>query len=265
MNAAMTSVFPRRSRRQEGFTLIELMVAITIGLVVVLGMSASFVSMKRSFTSQSSMSQLQDNERLAMTILSTSVAEAGFFPNGANLNAVPALPIQNTSRTAALVASSDTIGGAMVAGQYLFGQVASGTTPESLSTAYASASGDGLLSCQGGLNTSSTATVSIRNTFWVDSATGTLMCSVMVNGGTTVAPASTQQPLISGVSGMTVLYGEDSDGDGNVDLYKTADKITTAVEWGTVKNVQVTLSFANPNNSTLPIAWTQAINVMNNK
>ena len=78
----MNKLRPSPSRsRQAGFTLVEMLVAITIGLVVVFGMTATFVNLKNTFKSQDSLGQLQDNERLALTFLTTAVNEAGYYPN----------------------------------------------------------------------------------------------------------------------------------------------------------------------------------------
>jgi hypothetical protein len=98
-------------------------------------------------------------------------------------------------------------------------------------------------------------------------ATNTLVCAVVgVNSsGTGVAPTSQPQPLISNVKEMTAVYGLDVDGDGNIDRYKLTKQMTNPTDWDLVKNVKVTLKFINPNDTTKTIAWTQVINVMNNK
>ena len=268
----MISLFPRRSiRSQSGFTIVEMMVALSISMVILLGFAVSFVNMKSTFNSQNSLLQLQDNERLAMTVLNTSIGEAGYFPNGSNLNASPAVPIQYVARGAVIVGTSTTNGGAMLPGRFLYGTKADTTStpakPETLSTAYASMPGDGLLTCQGSTNPSATAVTTLRNTFYVDATNQTLMCEVTTGDlSGTVVPATPAQPLISKVSLMSVMYGLNSSGlpAGNIDRYKaTADMAST--DWDNVKNVKVTLIFINPNNAANPISWTQAINVMNNK
>ncbi len=244
------------SARQAGFTLVEMMVALAIGLMVSLGFAVSFVNLKATFTTQDKLAQLQDNERLALAFLTASVEQAGYFPN----------PTSNTRSTAIkqFNTADDATYGQTVAGQFLTGKPpnVSTSTPESLSTLYASATGDGLLTCQGGTN-GTTGTIVIRNVFFVKG--NTLGCEVYSNGSATTAPGSGFQPLISNVSSMSVLYSVDTNADGNADTYMTADTVQTTGHWNDVKAVQVTLNFLNPNPGGATITWVQAINLMNNR
>jgi type IV pilus assembly protein PilW len=270
MNADLSRPSMRRpSTGEAGFTIVEMMVAMAISLVVVIGFAATFVNMKRTFNSQNDLSDLQDNERLASLILTSSFDEAGYFPTGANPAAVPKVPPQVVDRSA-IVSSSDPKGGTLAAGSYIFGvtgdAAASPAVPESISTAYISAPGDGLLTCQGGSN-GSAANITIRNVFYVDAASNTLGCVVYNGTSTTTAPGAAFAPLITNVKSMSVLYGVDTDGDKNIDSYLLA-KDMTAAYWNNIKNVRVTLNFINPNakidgKPTIPMV--QVINVMNNK
>jgi type IV pilus assembly protein PilW len=245
---------PRRAARQAGFTLVEMMVALAIGLMVSLGFAVSFVNLKATFTTQDKLSQLQDNERLALAFLTASVEQAGYFPN----------PTSNTRSTAIgqFITADDATYGPTGAGQFLMGKIPIGTNPESLSTLYASATGDGLLTCQGGTN-GTTGTIVIRNVFFVKA--NSLGCVAYSNGSSTTAPGSAFQPLISNVSSMKVLYSVDTNADGNADTYMTADAVATSGYWNDVKAVQVTLNFLNPNPGGSTIQWVQAINLMNNR
>ena len=242
---------PSRSR-QAGFTLVEMLVAITIGLVVVFGMTATFVNLKNTFKSQDSLGQLQDNERLALTFLTTAVNEAGYYPNP-----MAGSTITNTSLT-------DTWSGNMPAAVGIFGTADGGsaTNTESLQTAYASTGGDGLISCIG-TTYAGAGTVTVRNVFYVDPTTNSLMCKVYVNSLKTDAMANsgTATPLISGVKSMSVAYGLVSTGS-QVNLYKTPDKLVAA-DWPNVKAVRITLYFVNPFDASSPITRTHTINLMN--
>ena len=239
----------RGARRQRGFTLVEMMVAVGIGLVVALGFAVSFVNLKSTWNNQGTLAQLQDNERLAMAFLTSSIEEAGYYPDATNSSTTQ---IQSSSGTGYLTMSF----GSMNSGQGVTGTIAGGTTPLSLSTQYAAASGDGVLNCQGGTNASG-ATVTYRNVFFVNTATQTLDCVLFTNG-----VAGSDAALISNVSSMNLLYAVDVYGDGSQYQYLTADAVTN---WTRVKSVQVTLNFVNPNSSTTPIQWIQTINAMNNR
>jgi type IV pilus assembly protein PilW len=269
MSTAMNPLSNKRAgSRQSGFTILEMMVALAIGMIVVLGFAVTFVNMKQTFNSQSGLSQLQDNERLAMSILTAAIEQAGYFPTGANPAAVPPVPPKYIDRSQ-ISASTEPVGGLMASQQYLAGTSAVAPAVESLSAAFASAPGDGLLTCQGGTNpASATATVAIRDTFYVDTTQNALGCSVLANGVTTTVPGSAFQPLVTNVKSMTVLYGIDTDADTFVDTYMTATSVSAIAGWSQVKSIRVTLNFINPNaaatgQATIP--WVQIINVMNNK
>ena len=81
MGAAVKSN-PLRSIRslldcQRGFTLIELMIALLIALFLIGGLLTLVQAMKSTSISQSGMSQLQDNERMAMTLMTDVIQSTG--------------------------------------------------------------------------------------------------------------------------------------------------------------------------------------------
>ena len=246
----------RRGRRQAGFSLVELMVALTIGLIVVFGLTAMFINMRSTFRSQDSLAQLQDNERLAMSILTAAVQQAGYYPASPTDTREDLLP-QDTA--------IGTSFGIMAAGQYIVGTApgTNGAPPETFSTRYAAKAGEDKLNCVG-MNAGAGR---VRNVFWVDAVSKTLGCAVSVNG---VFASQTATPLISGVESMRVLYGVDTDSDGNIDAYRTAAALNGAAAlWSNVKAAQITLEFTNPfaaqAGQAARIGWVQTINLMNNK
>lgn len=252
--------FPARAARlrQAGFTLVEMMVAITIGLIVLFGMTATFVNLKNTFKSQDSLGQLQDNERLALTFLTTAVNESGYYPDP-----LSASPIKGSNL-------SDNWSGNMpdLAGMFGTKDGGTATTTESLQTAYASTNGDGLISCIGTSYTGA-GTVTVRNVFYVDPATNSLMCKVYVNGLTADAMTNGGTPsvLITGVKSMGVVYGLAAAGatgilQSQVIAYKTPAKMASG-DWLNVKAVRISTVFVNPFDATRPITRTHTINVMN--
>ena len=115
---------PRRSRRRAaGFTVVEILVALTVGLVMVGGFAAMFVNMKTTFRAQDTLSQLQDNERLALIILTDAVQQAGYFPNP--VTATRATSIYGTSGCSVCSPWGD-----WVAGRSIYGTAASGSTDD---------------------------------------------------------------------------------------------------------------------------------------
>lgn len=76
--------------KQTGLSLVELMISITLGLVLMAGVVQMFVSSKSVFTTQQSMSRIQETGRLAIEFLSRDIRMAGFYgcfrPNMADVN-----------------------------------------------------------------------------------------------------------------------------------------------------------------------------------
>ena len=64
---------------QRGFGLVELMIAMTLGLILVLGVSQVFLSSKRSFVVQQQLAALQENARFVLTRISRDVRQVGMF------------------------------------------------------------------------------------------------------------------------------------------------------------------------------------------
>lgn len=85
----MKQVF-KSPHKQAGLSLIELMISITLGLILMAGVVQMFVSSKSVFTTQQSMSRIQETGRLAIDFLSRDIRMAGFYgcfrPNMADPN-----------------------------------------------------------------------------------------------------------------------------------------------------------------------------------
>ncbi len=252
MNSSKFHMRPARHLHQQGLSLVELMVAITISLFIALGLSLLYANMKSAFNSQDQMAQLQDAERLAVTMLTTTVQSAAYFPN----------PVANT-RAVALPASAtaNPDGTSFAAGQGITGTGAQGSSgSHTIDVRFQSVSGDGLMNCQGQTYTGAAGTTQVWvNSFSIDT-NNELQCAV--NGGTPVV-------LVNNVAKMTVLYGVDVNADGYADSYLDATTITTANLWASVRSAQITLTFVNPlasqtgGSATLPTPWVQTIALQN--
>lgn len=83
--------------RQQGLTLVELMVAITLGLIVTAGIMQVFVSSRNTYRVEESLSRLQESGRLALEFLTNDLRMAGYWgcqSYAANMN-----DLLNTSGT----------------------------------------------------------------------------------------------------------------------------------------------------------------------
>ena len=66
---------------ERGFTLIEILIALLIGLFL-LGALLTIVQANRTvFGNQNKLAQLQDGERMAMTVMADVIQSAGYFPD----------------------------------------------------------------------------------------------------------------------------------------------------------------------------------------
>ncbi len=80
---------PEFKHKQDGFTLIEIMIAITIGLVMLAGILQISQANKASSRLQRNMGFVQENMRIAMELLTRDIRMAGFNGPLANPIAAP--------------------------------------------------------------------------------------------------------------------------------------------------------------------------------
>lgn len=64
---------------QSGYTLVEIMVALTLGLVVMLGVIQVFISTQQSARIQQAASRMQEDGRMAMALLSRYFRMGGYI------------------------------------------------------------------------------------------------------------------------------------------------------------------------------------------
>jgi len=214
----------------RGFTLVELMVALAIALFLLAGLLTIVQSTRQAFSTQNQLSQLQDSERLAMTLMGDVIQETGYFPDP-TINSSTALPAA----------------GAYAAGQGMLGTLGATVPGDSISVRFMTNSGQPILNCTGGTNTTGAA-VTYTNTFSVD-ASGNLNCTLSVNGvaNAPVVLIGPQAGGVGGVENLQLWYGVHTAGsDNNADTYMTADEVTAAADWDSVTCVKIRLTFFNP-------------------
>ena len=234
--------------RQQGLTLVETAIAMTLALFLLAGVATIVSGIRTSSDAQNKMAQLQDNERLAMGLMTDIIEAAGYFPD----------PIANT-REGLLVSSA----AFPTAGQSIAGTDNAAAPGDIIDIRFATAGGaggDGLINCTGLSNPAAAITV-YENQFSVDAASGQLQCAL--NGATAV-------PLVTGLQKMVILYGVNTTNATKTctDSYMTATEVTTGGPlgpyWNSVCSVKVTLVFLNPLNTGPPtISFTRVIAVMN--
>jgi type IV pilus assembly protein PilW len=229
----------------RGFTLVELMVSVTIAVFLIGGALAIVGRTRSTFVAQNQLAQLQDNERLALTLMTEVIESGGYFPAPQTNQASTMLP---------------PVTGKFVAGQAIYGtSVAPG---DQVSVRFATATPDIVYGCTG-VQSSTAAPDTYTNVFSVQlTPTPQLMCT-FTNAAGTIGPVA----LVNGVTNLVVLYGvrKSTTNTGScTDTYLTATQVGASAggDWLNVCSVKVKITFANPIITTQPITIERVIAVM---
>ncbi len=251
-------ILPQASRARAaraGFALVELMIALVVALFLIAGMMTLFQNVRGTYAAQTALAALQDNERLAMTLIADVVESAGYYPNPASyspVNALPASPSFTTAMTPLVIGGNNTYG-------------------DTITVRYApDATGD-MYNCMGGTNAVAPYDT-WENTFSVDPS-GNLTCTFWSKKTNQTTAVTLVGHLTNGRNGlpqgMSIKYGLDTLHSGNgscVDTYKTEAQMT-ASDWANVCSVQITLNFINPlptaDGRTPTVTFTRVVAVMN--
>ena len=240
--------------RQTGIGLVELMVAIVIALFLVLAVASIYLNVRATSAAQDNLAQLQDSERLALTLITTTLQSAGYFVDPTKDTAATALPATTVSR-------EDGGSTAFEAGQPVVGTgdgKGRGSNGDTIAMQYQTARNDGLMNCLGGTNT--TQETAVFSNYFAVNANSELTCTVG-NGS--------PQVLSGNIDRMSVAYGTDTDGDGALDTYLPASAVQAAGLWGGVHTVRVSVWFLDTTKSLpgkpVPLAFpvVQTIDLMN--
>jgi type IV pilus assembly protein PilW len=214
---------------QRGFTLIEIMIALLLGVFMLAALLTVVQTNRNVYGDQNQLAQLQDNERMAMNLMADVIQSAGYFPN----------PTLNT-RSGSLTAVAP-----FAVGQSISGTYTAAVPGDAIYVRYMTAGGDGILNCSGLSNTNGVNTLYV-NKFYV--AGGQLVCSM--NGTVyNLVSGVTNNTTTLGVTNLTILYGVQTSASttgNNVDTYMNATQVTAGNYWSDVVSVMIELTFTNP-------------------
>ena len=228
MNRTNTRPLRRPFSRQRGYSIIELAIAILIAVFLLGGLFSILQSTRDTSTNQNLLAQLQDNERIAMTILQETVQTAGYYPAPLTTNAASAFPAAGTFTQA----GQSIVGGANPTATAL---------GDTIMVRYQSDGTTAVIGCLGTSDTGVGVTHTYQFLVQADPGGKTWSLYCIQDGGTAMA-------LVPNVSSMTVAYGVDTTGTGtgvNAYLGQT-DMNTTPTDWLNVYSVRLTLNFTNP-------------------
>jgi type IV pilus assembly protein PilW len=198
---------------QKGFSLVEIMVAMTIGMILLGAVAYLFLGSRQINRTQDDLSRMQENGRYALDILGRAIRQAG----GRTDDQLKLLmPLSVNAADVPLAATNG-----------------AGTTPDTLTARYITRTGE--TDCAG-------ATVAanglVTYIFSIDTtgARPKLMCS---NGTTTVAVADD-------IENMQILFGLDTSANGTVASYVAPSASINPIN---VRAVRVSLLVRSASNS----------------
>ena len=217
---------------QRGVTLISLMIALLIGSFLLAGLFQLWFRTRQTFSAQGQLALLQDNERMALTIMANTIQTGGYYP--LYLNYIAPFPATPYSQTVSLPVS----GVYATQGQAIYGfsTTTGTTTSDTLDVRFVA--DKNTLDCQGQSYAGGTYAVGsvVNNTYSV--ANGNLQCSV--NGNTAVT-------IVSGVASLSMLYSVAIPSTTpQAYQYMTAATVTTDNDWSNVQSAEIFLTFNNP-------------------
>ena len=232
---------------QKGFSLIELLITMVIGLFLLSGIASSYISSKKASVNRSQISILEDNGRLALEIISKSLQHTGHAPNlllekpfiedlanvvadtcpDGTVNVVDTGIFKVSADNDAL--GQDTIGVVFYGNDNIFTDCAGNTMNAVVPVGCR-------LSPLPNVNTAPESS-KIYNSFYVDDVKKTLECA-----GSRSAAGVT---IADGVENIQFLYGVDNNSDGTVDRYVNATEInataTDSIDWSSVITIQTAI------------------------
>lgn len=90
----MSSRSPRARQRgtQRGLTLIEMMVALVIGLVIIIAASVVYLATSKNTRETQSVSDLAETGQIALELLGREIKKAGFYPAQFGVSGQPLMP-----------------------------------------------------------------------------------------------------------------------------------------------------------------------------
>ncbi|GJL74815.1 PilW family protein [Nitrosomonas sp.] len=202
----------RNLEKQRGFTLVELMIASTISLVLLLVIGTVFVSSRQAFRVQEDNARIQESGRFALEILGRSIKQAGHVD----------IPFTGFKVAFTGIAINGTDGGAGVA--------------DTLTVQYDGAVND--RDCEGTAVTLADVTGEnniIQNYFNLDVANAQLRCQGVIQAAPAVpGPPPSGSVLVENIEDLQILYGIDTSGDQSANQY-----VVVPADWDQVVTARV--------------------------
>ena len=227
--------------KQVGLSLIELLIATSIGIFLLSGIATSYISSIKSNSNRDQFSVLEDNAQIALEAITNTLEHTG-YPSMSNKtlvnrfvrkkagivsetcgvhNSVLDRTIYPTNTTfdnkSGSVETGDSITGVFYGDANFFTDCTGGQLP---------------LDCRVG-TTSDSDTAKIYSTFYLDKTNNTLMCAG--------SRRNTAEPIAEGVENIQFLYGVDTGDDLIADRYINAKDLFLSNLEDKVISIQVAI------------------------
>ena len=225
----MKTIHMQGIRTQQGLTLIEVMLSITLGLLFLVAAMSFLVSAQQSYRSQDTATRIQENARFAMDMMRGYVRMAGYSDD---VTITPAYIYRDgcgttiNGQSSATNCSADT------------------TTVQGDRLALSQLSPD----AEDCLGNALGADTHVANVFWVETAaapSGSGTISSLYCRGWDVDNSSwhsAAQPLVDGIDQMQVQYGVYNAATDSVDRYLNAAGVEALTSgWANVQSVRISL------------------------
>jgi type IV pilus assembly protein PilW len=232
MNSAVN-----HNTRQQGFSMVEILVALTISLLLLGGVLQIFVSSKQAYRVQENLSRVQENGRFSVDYLGRYIRLAGYR---ADLSITRGETFK--SPNLAITGTND-----------------NGTNGSDTITIRFQSDGN-MRDCLGSViaptpNTFATNTfqVSINNDLVCTTPAGQQLCQdPPVCANVQAQPSNRTETIVEGVQDMQIQYGEDTDGDKVANRYVAAG--TAGLDMSRVVSIRISLLLQTLDNNLTDVS-----------
>lgn len=264
-------------KNQQGFSLLEVFISLSVGLVLFAGVLSIFVGMRTTTSETSSIGTLQENARFALSILTDDLLREGFWGDipqqitANSLSAIPTFPagkqdcigsgLNNgsfptaqghfrsiwgtTATTAAAMGCIDdaNIGSDIIQIKRVLSRPVIGNTDATLYYLNANAATGTIFSGVGAGTPPAVNNGQIwqyqHHVYYVSNeAQGTNNVPVLNQAVLSVNNGMRFSPLIEGIEMVRFMYGVDTDNDGAVNAFISATNMTSAF-WDNNNNTNI--------------------------
>ncbi len=255
--------------KQAGFTLIEVMISLVIGVFLLAGVMFTYLSIRTTTTDTLEIGELQENARLAMDIITRDLSHAGFWGTYSSHNLKLATPMANPGNDCTAGVNNGSFPEVSVS-NFKFIYAEEVVANQAVGCINNALDGSDVIQIKRASGENETGNPTEANQYYV---TTEMLAAEMTAGGGVIAPANINatvwpynhhvyyvanqtltlngqnrtipslmrrrltvsggmvaETVLEGVENIRFLFGLDTNGDARVDMYKTSTQMT-ATDW----------------------------------